>query len=68
MSRDCFDDLCSKIIMNVGESVFCSESYIDAFLRNENKMFMAHGKTTGGYILGEVKLAVTLRLLSGGSF
>ena len=58
--------LCSKIICAVGESQFKSESYIDAFLRGKDKMFDTHEHTSGGYISGETKLAVTLRLLAGG--
>ena len=54
------------IICNVGEKEFKSESYIDAFLEGTNSMYDANCKTTGGYICGEVKLAVTLRLLAGG--
>ena len=34
MSRDCFKELCSKVISYVGESSFKSESYISAFLDN----------------------------------
>ena len=30
-------------------------------------MFLTNEKTTGGYISGEIKLAITLRLLAGGS-
>ena len=67
MSRDCFNELCKKIIDNVGESAFKSESYIDSHLWGNDIMFMANGKTTSRYISGEVKLAITLRLLAGGS-
>ena len=66
MTRKCFDLLCSKIIAAVGERAFKSEAYIDAFLKGKNPMYDAHVKTCGGYISGEVKLAVTLRLLAGG--
>lgn len=31
-------------------------------------MLMAHKKTSGGFICGEVKLAITLRILAGGSY
>ena len=66
MTRACFQQLCAKIIMQIGESNFKSESYIDDFLMNKNRMFMAHQKTSGGYISGETKLTITLRLLAGG--
>ena len=74
MSHHCFQLLCQKIIAHVGESNFKSEEYIDAFLHNpynpsftrQTCIHYAHCHTTGGYISGEVKLAITLRLLAGG--
>ena len=66
MSRECFSLLCQKITCGVGEKVFKSECYIDAFLRGKDKMFNAHECTSGGYISGETKVAVTLRILAGG--
>ena len=66
MSRDCFDNLCQAIIAAVGEREFCSELYINAFLREKDNMYIAHEKTSGGYISGEIRLAITLRLLAGG--
>ena len=35
---------------------------------NKNKMNNAHVQSTGGFISGEVKLALTLRLLAGGTY
>ena len=58
--------LCQTITCAVGESAFKAESYIDAFLRGKDTMFDAHEYTSGGYISGETKLAITLRLLAGG--
>ena len=55
-----------SIISSVDELEFKSESYIDAFLVNEDPMYMAHEKTSGGFISGETKLGVTLRILAGG--
>ena len=66
MSRECFSLLCQKITCGIGEKAFKSESYIDAFLRGKDKMFNAHEFTSKGYISGETKVAVTLRLLAGG--
>ena len=66
MTRKCFAELCTNIATSVGETEFKSESYIDAFLANKDNMFMAHEKTSGGYISGETKLGLTLRLLAGG--
>ena len=66
MNRDCFNSLCQRIISKVGESKFKSEMYIDAFLKNKDQMYDANVKATGGYISGEVKLAIALRMLAGG--
>ena len=66
MSHDCFDSLCQRIISVVGEDKFKSEAYIDAFLKDKDQMYDAHVETTGGYISGEVKLAIAIRLLAGG--
>ena len=66
MNRDCFNTLCQHIISKVGERKFKSELYIDAFLKGKDHMYDAHVKTTGGYISGEVKLAIELRMLADG--
>ena len=73
MSRNCFDLLCCAIISRVTEKKFKSESYLDSFLRDASikdkisMMHKAHSHTSGGFISGEVKLAITLRMLAGGS-
>ena len=74
MERGCFRSLCRKIEEAVGDSEFKSESY----LRNlrtgavpnsvKQKFDKIHQKTTGGFISGEIKVAMTLRLLAGGSY
>ena len=59
----------------VGESEFKSEEYL-RLLRggyiNSNfqipNIMKAHEQTTGGFISGEMKLALTLRLLAGRSY
>ena len=66
MNRSCFDSLCQCIISKIGESKFKSESYIDALKKNKDQMYDANVKATGGYISGEVKLAIALRMLAGG--
>ena len=66
MTREFYNLLCSKTIAAVGERAFKSEAYIDVFFKGKNSMYDAQVKTSGGYISGEVKLAVTLRLLAGG--
>ena len=73
MNRKCFNLLCQKIIAAIGERGFKSEAYIDAFLEGEDLIYnrskqlhQANKLTTGGYICGEIKLAITLRMLAGG--
>lgn len=67
MTKDCFIQLCNHIEKKIGKSKVKSESYINEYLRDTNSMFMANQKTTSGYISGEIKLAITLRLLAGDS-
>ena len=71
MTKHCFQLLCLKIIKGVGEEEFISEQYlVGQVARNTKlrKMFMAHHKTSGGFICGEVKLTITLRILAGRSY
>jgi len=78
MSKECFEKLTQDIINAVGEEEFKSEEYLNTKLHVERddvsasnkrkRMFHAHSYTSGGYICGEVKLALTLRLLSGASY
>ena len=71
MSKDCFELLCEKIIENVGESEFKSEEFLKERMTEGNRssnLMKAHLATTGGYICGEIKLALVLRLLAGGSY
>ena len=66
MSINCFEELCQTIICAVGEKKFKSQHYIDAFLVEKSSIYEANCVTTAGYISGEIKLAVTIRLLAGG--
>jgi len=74
MSRVCFEYLCAKIEANVGVENFKSEEYLREIkagihgVRARANFFGAHESSTGGFISGEVKLALTLRLLAGGSY
>ena len=72
MKKEIFQKLCDRIEECVGAVEFKSEQYLDARLmlppKRSNNIFHAHHKTTGGMICGEVKLAVTLRILGGGSY
>ena len=76
MSRECFCDICRRIEENVGESQFKSEQYLRNLKESsdpaDKKILQAmkcHAdKSTGGFISGEVKLTITLRILAGGSY
>lgn len=70
MDRACFYQLCKKIEIAVGEDVFLSEKFLKYTINEEKyehlkKMNVAHEYSTGGLISGEMKVAITLRLLSG---
>jgi hypothetical protein len=67
MTKECFAILCRRIIAAVGEKNFKSEQYIESMLKSTS-IHAAHETTSGGYICGEVKLALTLRMLAGGSY
>ncbi len=72
MSQDCFADLCNKIEEYVGPQEFKRERFIhdlEAQERNNSKtMIHLHRMTTGSFVSGEIKIAVTLWLLAGGSY
>ena len=73
MEKDCFARLCSLIEEAVGERQFKSEKYI-THLRTlgcstpESRMYRAHLCGNGDYIPGEVKLALTVRILAGATY
>jgi len=66
MSKECFDKLCERIMNAVGEKM--SEEYMFYSGTIDSNMHGASLMTTGGIICGEVKLALTLRMLAGGSY
>lgn len=79
MPRECFDLLCKKIRANVGEDKFKSEEYLEDLTNSLappdsiatcrlRRLAKANLNDTGGWISGEVKLAITLRMLAGGSY
>ena len=74
MSKQLFRELCETIEVNVGRDIFKSEEYLlelstgKADDYGSKMMYEAHQKSTGGFISGEVKLAMTLRVLAGGSY
>jgi hypothetical protein len=65
MTRDSFHELCCLIEKCVGEDVFKSESYLDN--RTETATDAATN-AVGGVLSGEMKVAMTIRLLAGGSY
>ena len=71
MTKECFIRLCRKIAKGVGEEEFKSEAYLETESRSNTKMaqiIRAHKESCGGFICGEVKLALSLRILAGGSY
>ena len=71
MNRRTFLNLCNLIESNVGVDEYKSERYLET-LENQNspvgRMSRANAATTSGFVSGEVKLAITLRILAGGSY
>ena len=71
MLKGIFQVLCDKIEDIVGRDQFKSEACLDEMLHcddpHRRRMLIANECTTGGFICGEVKLAITLRILGGGS-
>lgn len=72
MNKYLFQDLCTRIETCVGPDEFKSEQFLEARLlsppKQSNNIIHAHQKSTGGMICGEVKLAIVLRILGGGSY
>ena len=71
MNRRMFLALCNLIESKVGANEFKSERYLET-LADQNsplgRMSRANDSTSSGYVCGEVKVAITLRLLGGGSY
>ena len=74
MTRQCFDQLCQRIEANVGSLCLKSEQFLQDLNDDKTRhkttkqMNTAHLQSTGGFILGEIKVAITLRLLAGGTY
>lgn len=65
MPRDSFNKLCGLIENAVGETVFQSESYLASRVLPTTSAAM---ESIGGFVSGQFKMAVTLRLLAGASY
>jgi hypothetical protein len=78
MSKALFQKLCDKIEGIVGPAVFKREFYLDEIFSHQlpnsdhshqwTNILLAHDHSTGGFISGEVKVAITLRILRGGPY
>ena len=66
MTRECFALLCENIKFSAGERIFKCEAYIECYLNYPGHIYHANCTTIGGYISGETKLAVYLRILDSG--
>ena len=67
MNRGTFDLLCIQIANKIGHKTFRSESFMSEGGMRDQQTFAAQ-QHSGGYTSGEIKLAVTIRLLAGGSY
>jgi hypothetical protein len=75
MSKALFQQLCDDVSDAVSEDEFKSKQYIQQqidsasiFQDHSNNIFIAHHDSTGGFVLGKVKLAITLCILGGASY
>jgi len=69
MSKELFWLLCDEIVGLVGIGEFKSEEFLNEMMNSDDPrdrcMMVANEATTGGFICGEIKLAITLRILGG---
>ena len=69
MCRDAFGSLCSLVSKEVGSREFYSEyDTSDNIGYREKKMRGAHTAGSGGFLSGEIKMAMFIQLLSSGSY
>ncbi len=78
MSKTFFQKLCNKIEGIVGLAVLKSKDYLDEIFSHQlpnsdhnhqwTNILLAHEHSTGGFISREVKVAITLCILGGGSY
>ena len=61
-----FEEICHTIIGTIDENKFRSQAYIDEFLKECEFFCDAHVFASGEYISGEINLAITIRLITGG--
>lgn len=74
MPRECFDMLCKDIERNIGPEKFKSEIFIEGLENGthgsdaQRRMHNAKKADGNGFLSGEIKLAIALRMLAGGSY
>ena len=71
MEKRCFIALRETIINAVGHRTFKLQEYLELLEKlstNEGVIYRAHKVSCGGYVCGEVKLAMVLRMLAGASY
>ena len=69
--KKCFTALRETIINAVGHRTFKSQEYLEFLEKSNTKegtIYRAHKISCGGYVCGEVKLALVLRMLAGASY
>ena len=71
MDKTCFDELVTQIKDTIGDDKFQSEQYLTRLEKEgastiRGRMYQARVMTVGRPICGEWKLAITLRMMSGG--
>ena len=73
MSKQLFKILCDKIQDIIPPHEFKSEEYLEELLESpvvdpSRNILFAHAQSTGGFVSGEIKLAITLRILGGATY
>ena len=75
MSKVLFQQLVDDVSAAVGTNEFKSEQFlqqridgVSIFPDRTNNILIAHNDSTGGFVSGEIKIAITLRILGGASY
>ena len=75
MSKELFQQFIDDVSTAVGADEFKSEEYLQniidgstSFPNPANNIVLAHYYSTGGFVSGEIKLTITMRILGGGSY
>jgi hypothetical protein len=66
MSKESFERLCEKILNSIGVEHFRPESFLSS--GNYLPQLEAANNYLGGFISGELKVAITIRMLAGASY